>query len=68
MWRVDVEVNLVDPPGGLAASRGPPQAGISGRWRRVDGETQFSSALPSLREVAGKSPQAPAMAHGIVAE
>jgi hypothetical protein len=39
----------------------------SGRWRKADGEAQFSSALPSLRG-SRESPQAPAMEYVIVAE
>src|SRR6516164_1865416 len=47
-----------------------PQAGISGRWRRVDGEAQFSSALPSLRrsEVALGTPVGRKMAVGFAVD
>jgi hypothetical protein len=52
-WRVDVGVNPADPPGTLRRL-GTAASWNWGGWSRANGDAQFSSALPSLREFVAK--------------
>jgi hypothetical protein len=52
-WRVDVGVNPADLPGTLRRL-GTAASWNWGGWRRANGDAQFSSALPSLREFVAK--------------